>query len=591
MGIQVEELTRNLMPWGKEYIDFSFAGRHISEFGLVAVTSGDRYQFAGSPEFEDETSKINGVWGQYYWGTNYKTKTYSYSLATDGMTERQFEEFKYHFRPGHYGQFYEDAWFDRYCYVRLKAVVDFNFIPFQEEVEVAGVKFPSRVYKGECKISFIQDKPFMHSFYQILDSKIKDLTSETNNGKAALRMIYNSNIPAKDSWTKSIKCCTGSWLNLQAKQDEQTNSKINNNNLDDSVVYTEIDNIPYYNPSTTQSKASIEFILERKTSEVNTENWEPIFFNEIYDEFTNASFPYNTIMSTDKILVSEGDIPEEPYYTHKYKYGLPEISSEINKAINIAWNFYQENPRGALIELQERFQEELINNYVLVWIVKILQKIQMNQALYRAVQSEDGLGWGFLIDAQENGIKKASIDLLDQDKEENIGTIIFHSGDYEEESYYENNDIEGCFRTNKITVYAKPIYNSPLQVDWFGYFNIMMLMMFGECNNYEDNDITTEDVFTGFYPYTLIFNGEEGQSFVSYKINTLNIDNIIIHDYVSNENCSNIIASEYLKVEGGDTIEISTGLINSYHLLGFKHGEDENLIVKEAKLKYKYTYV
>jgi hypothetical protein len=63
MGIQVEELTRNLMPWGKEYIDFSFAGRHISEFGLVAVTSGDRYQFAGSPEFEDETSNVNGVWG------------------------------------------------------------------------------------------------------------------------------------------------------------------------------------------------------------------------------------------------------------------------------------------------------------------------------------------------------------------------------------------------------------------------------------------------------------------------------------------------------------------------------------------------
>ena len=147
MGIQVEELTRNLMPWGKEYIDFSFAGRHISEFGLVAVTSGDRYQFAGSPQFEDETSNVNGVWGQYYWGTNFKTKTYSYSLATDGMTERQLEDFKYHFRPGHYGQFYEDAWFDRYCYVRIKAVVDFSFIPFQEEAEIAGVKFPSRIYK------------------------------------------------------------------------------------------------------------------------------------------------------------------------------------------------------------------------------------------------------------------------------------------------------------------------------------------------------------------------------------------------------------------------------------------------------------
>jgi len=49
------------MPWGKEYIDFSFAGRHISEFGMVATTSGDRYTFAASPEFADETSTVNGA--------------------------------------------------------------------------------------------------------------------------------------------------------------------------------------------------------------------------------------------------------------------------------------------------------------------------------------------------------------------------------------------------------------------------------------------------------------------------------------------------------------------------------------------------
>ena len=111
MGIQVVELTKGLMPWGKEYIDFSFAGRHISEFGLVAASSGDRYSFKGSPEFQDETSTVNGVWGQYYWGTNFKTITYEYSLATDGMTERQFDEFKRLFQPGKYGQFYEDAFY------------------------------------------------------------------------------------------------------------------------------------------------------------------------------------------------------------------------------------------------------------------------------------------------------------------------------------------------------------------------------------------------------------------------------------------------------------------------------------------------
>jgi hypothetical protein len=44
-------------------------------------------------------------------------------------------------------------------------------------------------------------------------------------------------------------------------------------------------------------------------------------------------------------------------------------------------------------------------------------------------------------------------------------------------------------------------------------------------------------------------------------------------------------------MEGGDTIDISTGKIASYHILGFNRGEDESIQVKNLKLEYKYTYV
>lgn len=603
MGIQVEELTRNLMPWGKEYIDFSFAGRHISEFGLVAVTSGDRYQFAGSPEFEDETSNVNGVWGQYYWGTNFKTKTYSYSLATDGMTERQFEDFKYHFRPGHYGQFYEDAWFDRYCYVRIKAVVDFSFIPFQEEVEVAGVKFPSRIYKGECKISFIQDRPFMYSFYQVLDSKISELGRGGDNAEAALRMMYHSNIPARDSWTKNIKCATGSWFSLPVIEkttiiEKDENGKVIKRTVeeveqaDNSIIYPLASQIPYYNPSTTRTETKIDFTLDRTITTVNPNVWEPVYFNEIYDEFTNTNIPYNTISTTDKILSSRGGIEETQRYTHHYKYGLPEVSSDINKAINVAWTFYQENIRGALVELQNRLQEELINGRVLMWAVKVLQKIQTNQTLYRATEqeaSESNRGWGILIDAQDDGTGKTKMDAIQKDAEEIVGEIIFHSGDYKYELYDNETDIEGCFRPNKITVYAKPIYNQSFQVDWFGYFNVMMLLMFGDFEGRSIDDITTENTFSGFYPCSFKFDGEKGMAHIDYQVNYL-YDDKILKENVLDENCSNIIASNYLEVEGGDTIDVSTGKIASYHILGFNHGEDETIKVKNLKLQYKYTY-
>lgn len=583
MGIQVKELTRNLMPWGKEFIDFSFAGRHISEFGMVAVSSGDRYSLKGSPEFQDETTTVNGVNGQYYWGTNFKTKTYNYSLATDGMTERQFEDFKRHFRPGRYGQFYDDTWFDRYSYVRIKSVIDFSFIPFQEEVEVAGNKIKSRIYKGECKISFIQDIPYTYSFYQILDSKLSELSKKQGDNKeAALRMMYNNNIPALDSWSKDKKCSTGSHTSLPSS-----------NNIEDmSPLFTKTSSVFYYNPSTYKAETTLQFDIKRTVTPINLIEWEPVYFNEIYSDITNSYIPYNTITTTNAIPIQNYNSNYDAIFQDNsriFKYSLPEVSSDINKAIEVAWNFYQENVRGALVDLQNKLQEELINSKVLLWAIKVLQKIQVNQVMYCPINQESLLVEdGIFIDYDLTEYEQQPIQDI---TEEVIGEIIFHSGDFEHEIYDESLDIRGCLRPNKLTVYPYPVYNKEIEVDWFGYFNIMMLMMFADCSLYEQNDITVKDTFGNFYPYRLTFNGEKGAAFVSYKYNYMGGDGVIIQGNILDENCSNIVASNYLEIDGGDRLDISTGKISSYHILNFNHGQDKPMIVDNIKLEYKYTYV
>lgn len=573
MGIQVQELTQNLMPWQKEFIDFSFAGRRLSDFGLVAVTSGDRYNFAGSPEFSDETTTVNGVWGQYYWGTNYKTKTYSYNLATDGMTERQFEDFKKHFKPGFYGQFYEDTWFDRYCYVRLKGTADFSFVPFQEEVEMAGVKFQSRIYKGECKISFIQDRPFMYSFYQVLNSKIEDLPYLNNdNGAAAIRMMYHSNIPAINSWTKNKKCCTGSVFSLPTPQQLKYNEEVTN-------IYEKESFIPYYNPSTIQTENNIEFELNRKISLVNRSKWEPVYFKEILNEFVDKNSPYNSITCSD-IISSVVPLANTNFYNSSniFKYTTPEIISETNKAINIAWNFHQENVKGALSELQKRLQEEMINDKALFWAIRVLQRIQNNYNLYTAEE----IVIDEVLSAEEN---EEFINELDENY---LGTIYFSSGDYEINKIEAENYV-GCLKDNKITVYPFFLKES-INVDWFGYFNIMMLMMFA------DHDILNADIqrpnnFTSFYPYTLKFYGKEGKATITSKINFINSNEVIEKSILDQENCSNIVYSSYLKLDGGDTLDLKTGKIASYHVLSFWEGDSVSLEVNNLKLEYNYTYV
>lgn len=574
MGIQVQELTHGLMPWQKEYIDFSFAGRHISDFGLVAVTSGDRYSFKGSPEFQDETSTVNGVWGQYYWGTNFKTITYEYSLATDGMTERQFEEFKSVFQPGKYGQFYEDTWFNKYCYARVSKVVNFTFIPFQEEVEVAGVKFQGRIYKGECKLTLIQDRPFKYSFYQVLDSKISDLHTLNDNGEAAVRMMYYNNIPAIDSWEKNEKCCIGSWMSLPAKGGTDTDN-----------LFRKRKYIPYYNPSTLFSEAELTFTINRTTTEPNLIEWEPVYFNEIYDSITNPSAPYNIIGLTDSISRKEAI---DSFFGRKikkeFKYSNPEVSSEVNKAIFTAWQFYSENKNGALADLQERLQENLINGKVMLWAIRILQKIQNNSDFYCPENSDT-----LLID---EAMSQMEIEPVEEMAALEKSTIYFYSSS-NNQAPVEVNDIPGCLRTTKVPADISLISKKQktAEVDWFGYFNLMMLMLFANCAYNEQEDILTPNIFTGFYPYTLHFNGEKGQAFVSYKINELNSDSIITTKEILEENCSNIIASDYLKVEGGDSIEISSGKINSYHLLRFKHDINHDIEVTDVKLKYRYTYI
>ena len=72
MGIQVTELTQGKNCHEKEFIDFEFDGKHVSEFGMVAVADGGRHSFDAAPTFEDETSQVNGIDGKYYWGTNFR---------------------------------------------------------------------------------------------------------------------------------------------------------------------------------------------------------------------------------------------------------------------------------------------------------------------------------------------------------------------------------------------------------------------------------------------------------------------------------------------------------------------------------------
>ena len=77
-----------------DFTGFSFNGFHTEGLGLVRVSNGDRYDDHIFPDIEDKTVEIPGNDGQYYFGSNFKQKTFSIEVAFDKLTEEKFRKIR-----------------------------------------------------------------------------------------------------------------------------------------------------------------------------------------------------------------------------------------------------------------------------------------------------------------------------------------------------------------------------------------------------------------------------------------------------------------------------------------------------------------
>mgnify|MGYP007101842516 CR=1 FL=1 len=69
----------------RSFISFTYGGKHIEDFNLIATIEGDRLNTNGYSTFNDLVSTYDILDGQYYWGTHYEGHRFSFTLATDGM--------------------------------------------------------------------------------------------------------------------------------------------------------------------------------------------------------------------------------------------------------------------------------------------------------------------------------------------------------------------------------------------------------------------------------------------------------------------------------------------------------------------------
>ena len=146
------------IEWKGDFLGFTFGGVHSSSLGIVRTSDGSRYNENLLPEFEDKIVKVSGRDETYYFGSEYKQRTFEIKIAFEDMTEKQLRQL----RQLMSGQELKDLIFDEAPYkvykVKANGTPNLSYLVFDEEYR--------RIYKGEGTLQFIAYFPFARSRFK-----------------------------------------------------------------------------------------------------------------------------------------------------------------------------------------------------------------------------------------------------------------------------------------------------------------------------------------------------------------------------------------------------------------------------------------
>ena len=159
-----------------DMVGFYFGDYHTSQFGLVRVSSGNRYTEYLFPTLKTNTVDNNSIDGSLYFGTNKSTRTFQIDLAFDSVTEDDLRDIKEWLTGVHPLIFDERPYVAYTC--TLNSAPQIKFLTFNEN--------GNRVYKGEMSITFISYLPYGY----------------TINGKKYIDDFLDENF---DEWSSASK--------------------------------------------------------------------------------------------------------------------------------------------------------------------------------------------------------------------------------------------------------------------------------------------------------------------------------------------------------------------------------------------------
>ena len=350
-------LTSGNTSWGhtsymnRSFISFSFGGRWIDDWGLVATIDGDRMQRAGSANFEDLVSTYDVADGQFYWGTHYNANELSFILATDRITQRELDDFRHWFCAGRMAELILAEHPNRGIIARVGEPISINVLPFEEkaDIEILGQKYETSttIYKGEINIRFVMDEPFWYSKNEYFNSSILDannILTDTLEDKDAIKIIIEDGIPVKEMFTAPIMI---------------GNNKIyiNNEIKDNTGLELSKTNKQYlYYPGNAPVEPEISFTLTPILNESG-------FISSPKNSFTNAGEA-----TYDKIVF-------ESLNRYELLYSLPSPYVGYNQAIRIFNTVRQDI---SYIELRRLLRDNITDKHARAWALLVVDTLNYN---------------------------------------------------------------------------------------------------------------------------------------------------------------------------------------------------------------------
>ena len=182
-----------------DFLGFTFiinGTEHKSQdLGIIRVSDGDRYKDQLIPEIEDKTIEIPGLDGSYLYGSDFKPRNFSISIAFDSMTEEQLRKMRTVFGYKQTGLLIFDETPYKAYRVKVAAPPELNYVCFDERktglVNFNGIKGPTtvyqkqeetkRIYKGDGTIEFVAYYPFAMVVHKTLEEYDCDNVDEWAN--------------------------------------------------------------------------------------------------------------------------------------------------------------------------------------------------------------------------------------------------------------------------------------------------------------------------------------------------------------------------------------------------------------------------